>query len=226
MKKPFFKSILSYFIDIQIEYTSSEFNEDLYIFLSDGRFQLRTNKAIYSFEDKYINFYKTFKSLDWEKMNIEKVLLLGLGLGAIPQMLEKNFDKQFEYHIVEIDEEIINLAHKYTLNELKSPTYVYEMDAEIFIDITEEKFDLIIVDIFIDNVVPKKFESSDFLEKLKYLLYDNGIILFNRLNSDTENFLSNTKYFEKIFKTEFPESKMFFVKNNIILASRNDIFLG
>ncbi len=226
MKKPFFKSILSYFIDIQIEYTSSEFNEDLYIFLSDGRFQLRTNKAIYSFEDKYINFYKTFKSLDWEKMNIEKVLLLGLGLGAIPQMLEKNFDKQFEYHIVEIDEEIINLAHKYTLNELKSPTYVYEMDAEIFIDITEEKFDLIIVDIFIDNVVPKKFESSDFLEKLKYLLYDNGIILFNRLNSDTENFLFNTKYFEKIFKTEFPESKMFFVKNNIILASRNDIFLG
>lgn len=226
MKKPFFKSILSYFIDIQIEYTSSEFNEDLYIFLSDGRFQLRTNKAIYSFEDKYINFYKTFKSLDWEKMNIEKVLLLGLGLGAIPQMLEKNFDKQFEYHIVEIDEEIINLAHKYTLNELKSPTYVYEMDAEIFIDITEEKFDLIIVDIFIDNVVPKKFESSDFLEKLKYLLYDNAIILFNRLNSDTENFLSNTKYFEKIFKTEFPESKMFFVKNNIILASRNDIFLG
>ena len=226
MKKPFFKSILSYFIDIQIEYTSSEFNEDLYIFLSDGRFQLRTNKAIYSFEDKYINFYKTFKSLDWEKMNIEKVLLLGLGLGAIPQMLEKNFDKQFEYHIVEIDEEIINLAQKYTLNELKSPTYVYEMDAEIFIDITEEKFDLIIVDIFIDNVVPKKFESSDFLEKLKYLLYDNGIILFNRLNSDTDNFLSNTKYFEKIFKTEFPESKMFFVKNNIILASRNDIFLG
>lgn len=226
MKKPFFKSLLSYFVDIQLEYTSSEFNEDLYIFLSDGRYQLRTNKAIYSFEDKYVNFYKTFKALNWEKMNIEKVLLLGLGLGAIPQMLEINFDKQFEYHIVEIDEEIINLAQKYTLNDLKSPTYVYEMDAEIFVDITEEKFDLIIIDIFIDRTVPKKFESSDFLEKLKYLLYDNGIILFNRLNSDTENFLSNTKYFDKIFKTEFPDAKMFFVKNNIILTSRNDIFLG
>lgn len=226
MKKPFFKSLLSYFVDIQLEYTSSEFNEDLYIFLSDGRYQLRTNKAIYSFEDKYVNFYKIFKALNWEKMNIEKVLLLGLGLGAIPQMLEINFNKQFEYHIVEIDEEIINLAQKYTLNDLKSPTYVYEMDAEIFVDITEEKFDLIIIDIFIDRTVPKKFESSDFLEKLKYLLYDNGIILFNRLNSDTENFLSNTKYFDKIFKTEFPDSKMFFVKNNIILTSRNDIFLG
>lgn len=226
MKKPFFKSLLSYFVDIQLEYTSSEFNEDLYIFLSDGRYQLRTNKAIYSFEDKYVNFYKTFKALDWEKMNIEKVLLLGLGLGAIPQMLEINFDKQFEYHIVEIDEEIINLAQKYTLNDLKSPAYVYEMDAEIFVDITEEKFDLIIIDIFIDRTVPKKFESSDFLEKLKYLLYDNGIILFNRLNSDTENFLSNTKYFDKIFKTEFHDAKMFFVKNNIILTSRNDIFLG
>lgn len=226
MKKPFFKSLLSYFVDIQLEFTSSEFNEDLYIFLSDGRYQLRTNKAIYSFEDKYVNFYKTFKALNWEKINIEKVLLLGLGLGAIPQMLEINFDKQFEYHIVEIDEEIINLAQKYTLNDLKSPTYVYEMDAEIFVDITEEKFDLIIIDIFIDRTVPKKFESSDFLEKLKYLLYDNGIILFNRLNSDNENFLSNTKYFDKIFKTEFHDAKMFFVKNNIILTSRNDIFLG
>lgn len=225
MKKPYFKSLLSYFVDIQMEYTSSEFNEDLYVFLSDGRYQLRTNKAIYSFEDKYVNFFKTFKALDWEKMNIEKVLLLGLGLGAIPQMLESNFNKQFEYHVVEIDEEIINLANKYTLDDLKSPTYVYEMDAEIFVDISEEKFDLIIVDIFIDRTVPKKFESADFLEKLKYLLYDNGVILFNRLNSDTENFLSNTKYYEKIFKNEFPESKMFFVKNNIILTSRNDIFL-
>lgn len=225
MKKPYFKSLLSYFVDIQMEYTSSEFNEDLYVFLSDGRYQLRTNKAIYSFEDKYVNFFKTFKALDWEKMNIEKVLLLGLGLGAIPQMLESNFNKQFEYHVVEIDEEIINLANKYTLDDLKSPTYVYEMDAEIFVDISEEKFDLIIVDIFIDRTIPKKFESADFLEKLKYLLYDNGVILFNRLNSDTENFLSNTKYYEKIFKSEFPESKMFFVKNNIILTSRNDIFL-
>jgi spermidine synthase len=225
MKKPFFKSILSYFVDVHIESTSSEFNEDIYIFLSDGRYQLRTNKAIYSFEDKYVNFFKTFKALDWEKMNIEKVLLLGLGLGSIPQMLEKNFDKQFEYHIVEIDEEIINLAQKYTLNELKSPIYIYEMDAEIFVDITEEKFDLILVDIFIDRTIPKKFESAEFLEKLKYLLYDNGIILFNRLNSDTEHFLANTKYYEKLFKSEFSQAKMFFVKDNIILASRNDIFL-
>ncbi|MEZ4907743.1 MAG: hypothetical protein R2771_08945 [Saprospiraceae bacterium] len=121
--------------------------------------------AVYSYEDKYINFYNTFSKIDWDKLHIEKVLILGLGLASIPQMLEKNFKKQFEYHIVEIDSEIIRLAEEYILNDLTSQFFIYEMDAEIYIDITTEKFDMIIIDIFDNNTIPFKFETNEFWGK-------------------------------------------------------------
>ena len=74
-------------------------------------------------------------------------------------MLEKNFKKKYEYHLVEIDDEIIRLAQEYVISDLDSQFFIYEMDAEIFVDISEEKFDLIIIDIFDNQIVPYKFET-------------------------------------------------------------------
>ena len=224
MKKPFLLKTLSYFKDVLLESTSSEYNATLEVYLSNGRYQLCTAGAIYSYEDKYVNFYKTFSKIDWSKINIEKVLILGLGLGSIPQMLENNFDKFFEYHIVEIDSEIIRLAEKYILSDLKSPTQIYEMDAEIYIEITDEKFDMIIIDIFDNNVIPPKFENEEFLEKTHEMLNENGLLLFNRLNTNEKTFEKSMSYHDDIFKKVFPISKKIFIQNNVILCSRNDIF--
>ena len=225
MKKPIIKNILSYFSEILLESTFSEYNEILEVYLSKGRYQLCSAGAIYSFEDKYINFYETFRALNWKKLEIEKVLLMGLGLASIPQMLEKKFRKNFEYHAVEIDSEIIYLADKYILSDLKSPISIYEMDAEIFVEISEEKFDMIIIDIFDNNTVPEKFESPDFLEQTIDLLSEGGILLYNRLNQDNKTYNETKLYFDEVFSKIFPSSKKLFIKNNIILSNRSDIFV-
>ena len=225
MKKPFLKFLLSYFAEIRLETTSSDYNKVLDIFLSKGRYQLCTDDAVYSYEDKYINFYDTFNVFDWKKLKIENVLLMGLGLASIPQMLEKKFKKKFEYHAVEIDSEIIYLAEKYILCDLKSPISIYEMDAEIFVEIAEEKFDMIIIDIFDNNTVPEKFESTEFMEMTIDLLSENGILLFNRLNQDNKTYNDTKLYFDEVFSKIFPDSKKLFIKNNIILSNRNDIFI-
>lgn len=225
MKKPLLKNILSYFSDVLLESTFSEYNETLDVYLSKGRYQLCSAGAIYSFEDKYVNFYESFRVLDWNKLEIEKVLLMGLGLASIPQMLEKRFKKNFEYHAVEIDNEVIYLAQKYILSDLKSHVSIYEMDAEIFVEISEEKFDMIIIDIFDNNTVPEKFETTDFLEKTIEMLSENGILLFNRLNQDNKTYADTKKYYDEVFSKLFPGSKKLFIKNNIILSNRNDIFV-
>lgn len=225
MKKPIIKKLLSYFKDILLESTSSDFNETLEVFLSKGRYQLCTSSAVYSFEDKYINFYETFKKLNWQKVKIEKVLVLGLGLASVPQMLEKNFKKKYEYHLVEIDDEIIRLAQEYVISDLDSQFFIYEMDAEIFVDISEEKFDLIIIDIFDNQIVPYKFETLEFMEKVKYMLANEGVLLYNRLNLNENNYVDTQLFNNEVFQKTFPESKEIFVKTNIILSNRNDIFI-
>jgi len=224
MKKPLAKKILSYINDILLEKTNSEYNDILEVHLSKGRYQLCTSGAVYSYEDKYINFINTFNSLDWEKLNIERVLVLGLGLASVPQMLEQRFNKEFEYYAVEIDPEIIRLANKYILSDLKSPIQVFEMDAEIFVEISDELFDMIIIDIFDNDVVPEKFESAEFLQKTSELLANDGIILFNRLNINDKTYQKTMDYNEKVFKEIFPMAKSIFIKDNIILSNRDDIF--
>ena len=226
MKKPLGKKTLSYVKDILLEQTSSEYNDVLEVYLSQGRYQLCTSGAVYSYEDKYINFYNAFKSLDWDKLNIERVLVLGLGLASVPQMLEQRFDKEFEYYAVEIDPEIIRLANKYILSDLKSPIQIFEMDAEIFVEISDEMFDMIIIDIFDNNVVPEKFESKEFLQKTAQLLSDDGIVLFNRLNINDKTYQKTMDYNEKVFKEVFPFAKSIFIKDNIILCNRDDVWIN
>lgn len=225
MRKPLGKKALSYIKDILLESTSSEYNSVLEIYLSEGRYQLCTAGAVYSFEDKYINFFKTFKNLDWNKIQVKKVLLLGLGLASIPQMLEQKFNKDFEYTAVEIDYEIIRLAGKYILDELHSPLQTYEMDAEIFVEVTTEKFDMIIIDIFDNNIVPANFETLSFLTKTSNLLNKNGVVLFNRLNIDNNSHKSTMDYFDSVFKKVYPSAYPFFVRDNIIFCNRKDIIL-
>jgi len=224
MKKKWWQIILSYITDIYIERTGSEYNENLDVILKDGRYQLVAANAVYSFEDKYHNFRVCFERMKWSSMKIKKVLVLGLGLGSIPQMLEKNFHKKFEYHIVEIDEIIIGLANEYILYDLKSPLQIFHTDALVYLQVCREKYDLILMDIFEDSKVPESFETSAVLSSMKRLLNDMGCILFNRLNI-TEKDLEETKmYYEHIFSKQFVNAYFMELPSNIMLCSRNDIF--
>ena len=223
MKKPIDKKLISYVKDVLIESTFSEYNEVLDIYLSNGRYQLCTEGAVYSYEDKYINFTETFKKINWDLLDINKVLVLGLGLASVPQMLEQVFGKKYEFHAVEIDGEIIRLAEKYILDELDSPIQIFEMDAEIFVDITSEKYDMIIVDIFEDAKVPAKFETNIFMEKIKKLLEPKGILLYNRLNTSDETLADTLKFYESIFLKVFNNAAPVYIKDNIVLCSNKDV---
>ena len=176
IRKKWWQLALSYFKDVYLESTSSNYNRELHVILSEGRYQLCTSKAVYSFEDKYINFKKSFDWIDWDKHEIQKVLILGLGLGSVIQMLEKNFERDFEYHAVEIDGKIIELANKYILWKLDSSLQIFEADALFYVNISQEKYDLILMDVFDSDKVPKEFESESFLEALSERMNDNAYL--------------------------------------------------
>ena len=224
MKKNFWQVIISYFRDVVLESTSSGYNRELQVVLSSGRYQLCAGNAVYSYEDKYINFRKSFGWIDWDREGVQKVLLLGLGLGSVPQMLEEVFGQHFEYHAVEIDEEVIYLANKYILHKLQSPIQIFQTDGRHFVRITEEKYDMVIMDIFEREKVPEIFEEEDFLEDLSQCLNEKGFILYNRLNITEQDMEDTMYYFEKVFRKKFPEAQCMEVESNFILSSRKDVF--
>jgi len=216
--------MLSYITEIYIERTGSDYNETLDVILKQGRYQLVATNAVYSFEDKYHNFRTCFERMNWEMLNVEKVLVLGLGLGSVPQMLEKVFHKNFEYHLVEIDEIVIGLAHKYVLGGLESPMQIFNTDALIFLEVAGEKYDLIVMDIFDDCDVPESFQTGDVLFKMKKLLNRHGCLLFNRLSITEKDYDETKEYFNKIFIKQFKDAYFMELPTNVMLCSRNDIF--
>lgn len=180
---PFWKKTLSYLYEIPVETVQDNNDLPLTVCLHKGRFQLYSDNAIYSWDDLYTQFRNVFKYLAPEIQQKKEILLLGLGLGSIPYLLEKKMGIDAYYTAVELDENIIYLAEKYTLQFLKSGISVVQADALAFPFYTEEKFDLICFDVFNDHLTPVEFFSVEYFEALKDCLEPQGLLLFNVLRA-------------------------------------------
>lgn len=217
MKPNILKKWLSYFKDVHIESLESHYNESLQVLLCKGRYQLCTPNAIYSYADKYDNFRDSFKRLNLT--HVDNVLILGFGMGSIPYMLEKKFLKNYTYTGVEIDESVIYLASKYVLDELKSEIEIVEADAWSYICQSSTKFDLICVDIFVDDKIPEVFLTQEFLLNVKDNLSHQGILMFNHLGLHERDIKAADKYNHDVFLNIFPNGIALKVKTNIMLIN-------
>jgi len=210
---PFWKNLLSHLVEFPLETVLGNDNLPLTVCLHKGRFQLYSENAIYSWDDLYTQFRDVFNHLAPEIKQKKEVLLLGLGLGSIPFLLEHKMGVDAYYTAVELDENIIYLAEKYTLQYLKSGISTLQADALAFPYYTEEKFDLICFDVFNDHLTPLEFFSTDYFEALKESMEPDGLLLFNVLraqNPPIENIL-----------TVFPNAITYKSNENDVWIARN-----
>lgn len=195
----------------------SNYSGELDILLSRGRIALCTKNAMYSFDDLYLNFRTAFDTINIARFKTEKVLLLGAGLLSVPYILEKLHHKRFSCKAVDVDLAILEAAKKYALSKFNSNIELICADACDFILDEKEKYDLIVVDIFIDDKVPSKFETVDFLNMLNNQLTDNGLVMYNRM-SQNDIALKNTEtFYDECFKAVFLKSEMLQLNGNRML---------
>jgi spermidine synthase len=222
MEQPLWKRLLSYVSEVNIETSESEHNPFLRIVLKNGQYQLCTANAIYSYGDRYDNFSKAFEKMDLDKLKIENVLILGFGLGSIPLMLEKMFHKKYDYTAVEIDHEVLRLANEYVVKDLNSYINFQILDAYTYAAFCEEKFDMICMDVFLDDAVPSALEQDDFLHFLQDMLTENGVLLFNKLAFHTKDKQQALAFYNNHFKRIFKKAGYLDVQGNYILLNRMD----
>jgi len=219
MKQSLWKHLLSYIKDVHIESAQSIFNDELDVLLVKGEYQLVTPEAIYSYGNKYDNYFSAFKNINISSRNIDEVLILGLGLGSIPYMLEKHFKCAYRYTAVEIDEAVVYLASKYVLDDLHSDITTVCTNALTYIEIDSREYDLIAMDVFVSDFIPEEFETLEYLLMLKERLTTNGIILFNRLYLFEKDKQNTDRYFTDVFKKVFPNGSSIKMNGNRILTN-------
>ena len=216
---PKWKKWLSYLVEQHVESVEGTLNPSLHVSLVNGRYQLSTDTAVYSFDDLYDNFTTAFEQTDLKSFQPKSVLILGLGLGSVPYILETKYKIQPTYTAVELDEAVIYLAEKYRLAGLKAPVQCIAADAEVFVSINTELFDLIVIDIFIDDLIPEPFLSEEFMTQIKGMLNTNGLVMFNHMAMDKEQKERSVQYLEQVMRPLFPSATYIETRNNHILVN-------
>jgi len=175
------KKILSYVYPIQVHACSSKYNSFLEVILSKGRYQMNSRSANYSFGGLHTLFQNTFRDIEIEALNISNCLLLGLGGGSVINLIRKKHELNFPITAVELDPLVIELGNKYFdvcgYNNLS----VVNDDAFNFVRDCSGVYDLIIIDIYINDEVPGKFHTKEFISGLENISHANTIILFNKM---------------------------------------------
>lgn len=218
--RSFFQHYLSYLWDVQVDYRESSINGDLIVFLVKGKYQLCTANAIYSFENQYDNFGNLFRhKLNMPELPGNRVLVLGLGLGSVPIILDELYPQNWKFTAVDIDTEVCELAAIYGYSKILSPIETIIADARSFIESCRDEFDLVCIDIFIDDIVPEECLSAKFLKQIDNCLSPKGLVIANTLAFSEKHRIQSKEYFEKVFKQIFPKAVRVHTHKNFMLIS-------
>lgn len=148
-----------------------------------------------------------------------RILIAGLGGGTIPMLL-RDLYPEAEIDVVEIDPAVVKVAKEWFNYEEDANHEIHVVDARVFIKragLQGETYDFIMLDAFSGEYIPEHLLSREFLQEVKALLTDDGILVANTFSGsrlyDHES-VTYADVFGKFYNFKLPESG-----NRIILAT-------
>lgn len=104
-----------------------------------------------------------------------KMLLIGLGAGSLAKYYTKN---NWTIDAVEIDQEVVNLAHQY-FGLQPSEATIFTMDGREFLNTSRERYDVILLDAFGSSSIPFHLVTREVFQLMKSHLEPRGILAIN-----------------------------------------------
>ena len=162
-----------------------------------------------------------------------EVLILGMGTGTYATQCRKYFGDMY-IEGVEIDEKITKLSRKYFAlpDDINVTTY----DGRAFLNASDRKYDVIMVDAYQDITIPFQMSSVEFFRLVKSHLNENGVMVVNmnmRGNDDGDinQYLADTisSVFGNVYTVEVDNStnrELFASDNNDMMGVLNDNISG
>lgn len=192
------KRLLSYILPVKIYQKKSEFSKNLEVTWNNGYLVLDSENTNYSFGSLQRVLKKGLKYIGYDRINtFENILILGVAGGSIIETLKNEVKFEGKITGVEIDRTVVEIANNYFgLNQYKNVEIVID-DAFEFVLKTKERYDLIVIDIFQDTIMPNFLFEDYFINRVNFLLNVNGFILFNTMVLDYQDRRRNALYKSK-----------------------------
>jgi hypothetical protein len=183
--------------------------------------QLRYNGYTYSAYNKqnlFIGAYWDFFSALPLLFKSTKILIIGLGAGTIAFQIKSLFGNSVTIDGVEASKEVVAIAKK-----LKKAEYnIIEDDGYHYLAVSNNTYDIIILDAYVNDQIPSQFLSEDFVNLAFNKTSASGVFAINyaltpSLIGKEDEFLKLlSKYWPKIYLLDHPGRSY----NEIIIASK------
>jgi spermidine synthase len=151
--------------------------------------------------------------------NPQRILILGLGGGTLIHTFNQLFPAA-EIISIEIDEAVVRVAKDYFDFVEDARNKVERIDGRVYVKragLRGEKFDLVILDAFNGEYIPEHLMSQEFLEEVKLLLPERGVVVANTF-STSRLYDAESATYASVFG-ELYNIRQFGTGNRVLIAS-------
>ena len=134
-----------------------------------------------------------------------RVLFIGLGGGSAVKRMWRDFPA-LQLHAVEIDPEVVRVAQQWFALPKDSPRLeVTAEDGRRFLQRSDERWDMIVVDAYFADSIPFHLATSQFYELVRSRLSPGGVVVSNVIGAiegeDSKLLRSMAKTYRSVFPT-------------------------
>lgn len=184
----------------------------------NGRKRLDAPTVNYSFGSLHRILDAALAAIEVRKLAPRSVLVLGLGAGSIVALLRRRHGVRAPIVGVEHDPEVLRLAHEHFGLGGWRDLDVVVADAATFVAEHARQFDLIVVDLFVDSVVPASCRTPEFLASLRERLASGGLLLWNVI-ADSPSGRAILPRLTLDLVARFPDARTMTIAGNVVFAA-------
>lgn len=189
------RRVLSYLIPIRVYHKKSMVSKAIEINWNNGQLVLDSQNTNYSYGSLQRVLRLGLKKIGFDKIkSMNNLLVLGVAGGSVIKTLVDEIQYQGKITGIEIDPDVIQIANEYfNLNKIPNLNIIID-DAFEFVLKTKETYDLIIIDVFQDTIMPNFLFEKFFINRIGSLLNQHGYILFNTMTLNEKQNQRNKEY--------------------------------
>lgn len=131
------------------------------------------------------------------KPSARRVLVLGLGGGSIVKRMWRDYP-WMHIDAVEIDEQVAALAHDSFALPQDERINVIVADGREWLEVCDEIYDIIIVDAFADDHIPRPLTTEEFMRECRDHLSPDGVVAYNVIGAI---YGAHSRHFRSVHKT-------------------------